>query len=692
MPTMTDNTSSELRPIGQTDTYNFRLVGSYGSFTSNSSYPIAFFQTSVPIQEAVASLTFARDLHERELNFDLLMQRDIDEARVEHEIIPYLKQAVVDHKTRPLFFPPLLVALVPTNGDMIEDFYPQSEMFQDEEKNQIGVKWGSFMKLTGFTGHENELGQLPLPIQGSESQKLQITQCRLDLKKSVNKHDCGIRLVVIDGQHRLMALKKIYEENSELLENLVLPISVLFPPLSCSSSAEESSRVERGIPTVPQVFRTLFVDVNSTMKEVGGHFTILLSEKTASQLTCRALCAHILTGEEGKQKLRQLEWNTRSKKDSSQVKNTHSVTSIGIIDDALTEFFKKGLFPYLTGIRDHAWNSSTLAGSTSAVDSLKEKLVPKIYQLFFCKEPFRALSDKIATAEANVRQKAYQANNQAEWEAFEEKFYNYIPINPGDAALRRLEDNLDKELKENQFGFTEDFIRKARFQTALFQALYEIASATHKNNLDPTKSWQVLFALMEKFYTNSDGQVDGIERVFARQNQYMQHSVYKQDRFIANKRTANVIRDVILSNFANSNMLDHICNNLEQDRGETDIVPPSRVEAIRKDFEKIGTKHAGLFLKFLHEQKSKDLKSNFAVTTELPQDQVQRLTQLQQALSQGGDNIDEKREEFDNIIEKEVTTWMKQAATQYQKKLAINQEIVEPVVGNAEDPADDTDE
>jgi hypothetical protein len=47
-----------------------------------------------------------------ELEFDELMQRDIDDARVSEELIPYL----LDARTRQLvkFFPPIVVMVLPT--------------------------------------------------------------------------------------------------------------------------------------------------------------------------------------------------------------------------------------------------------------------------------------------------------------------------------------------------------------------------------------------------------------------------------------------------------------------------------------------------------------------------------------------------------------------------------------------------
>jgi hypothetical protein len=84
--------------------FNVEFVGNFGRFVSFGSYPVDYFLTSLSMKQAYSYLHFARDIQMEDINFDLLMQRDIDEARVENEIMPYLKQDSGATSTRPLFF------------------------------------------------------------------------------------------------------------------------------------------------------------------------------------------------------------------------------------------------------------------------------------------------------------------------------------------------------------------------------------------------------------------------------------------------------------------------------------------------------------------------------------------------------------------------------------------------------------
>jgi len=78
-----------LESFGEEQIYNFERIGSFGRFYSGKSFPIEYIMTSFRAAE-LSELTFARDIRPDKIDFELLMQRDIDEERVRIEMEPYL--------------------------------------------------------------------------------------------------------------------------------------------------------------------------------------------------------------------------------------------------------------------------------------------------------------------------------------------------------------------------------------------------------------------------------------------------------------------------------------------------------------------------------------------------------------------------------------------------------------------------
>lgn len=87
--------------FSQEDIYAFKKTGSFGRFSTIQSFPIEYFLTSLKASE-LQNLTFARDIKPgKKIDFDQLLQRDLDIGRVETEIKPYITNA--DSKSRTVF-------------------------------------------------------------------------------------------------------------------------------------------------------------------------------------------------------------------------------------------------------------------------------------------------------------------------------------------------------------------------------------------------------------------------------------------------------------------------------------------------------------------------------------------------------------------------------------------------------------
>lgn len=196
--------------LRQTSALNLELQGSTGSFRvgarggDNSTIEVKYFLTHVSLDyengasaQVLSQLAPVRELFETEqLEFDEIMQRDIDDARVSSELVPYL----LDRKSRDMvkLFPPIVVVVLPTmpNQNRPADKYPP-----------VSIETGA-----GPEGHDEQRTRAGLIGQ----EVFEFTQPILDGR--VVNHDLNrlklntarTRLVIVDGQHRAMALLALY--------------------------------------------------------------------------------------------------------------------------------------------------------------------------------------------------------------------------------------------------------------------------------------------------------------------------------------------------------------------------------------------------------------------------------------------------------------------------------------------------
>lgn len=224
------------------------------------------------------------------MTFSELLQRDLDDHRVATTLLPYLLKP---QATGPSFFPPLLAVLLPAGGgDDNTTGYPTPEIKQPS----TDYRWGARMSDIRF----GDAFRVQL-ILDSEDKPHPSRTARVSWNPE------RIRLVVLDGQHRAMALlainrtlnglwdentgrayqgfyetrvtKLVAEAGSELpLDQIVVPVLLCwFPELT---GAGPSPRVAA---------RKLFVDVNKNARQPSAARLVLLSDAELVNVFTRAL-------------------------------------------------------------------------------------------------------------------------------------------------------------------------------------------------------------------------------------------------------------------------------------------------------------------------------------------------------------------------------------------------------------------
>ncbi len=275
---------------------NLELEGSVGSFSvgrgGQNTIDVKYFLTHVGLDfdaaanaEALKHLAPVREIFETEtLEFDEIMQRDIDDARVSSELIPYL----LEETTRDLvkLFPPVIVVVLPTKRDdnRPDGRYPTVSV-ETVPASQTGKTYDTLITRSGSVGQE--VFQFEQPLQGERVFEHDLTRLKL------NTNRC--KLVIVDGQHRAMALlalfrnlkqewsdarrapfKDYYEEWTPAyirqfeLKHISLPIMLCtFPKLDETYTGDYDLK---------KAARTIFLTLNKTARRVSESRNRLLDD------------------------------------------------------------------------------------------------------------------------------------------------------------------------------------------------------------------------------------------------------------------------------------------------------------------------------------------------------------------------------------------------------------------------------
>jgi hypothetical protein len=198
-----------------------------------------------------------------EITFDELLQRDLDDSRVAHDMIPYL---LGDKEASARFFPPILAVLVPKNveGSGIQPLYPE---FKADDLIQT---YGDLFDFAVYKDGD------------------QITPWG-----SIKYNRQKVSFIIVDGQHRAMAILALHRQlnsswgsdryasyyahldvTAEQIRHMELSVCVLFFP---DLHEGNESLMELGID-LNKVCREIFLVVNKQAKKVSQSRELLLDD------------------------------------------------------------------------------------------------------------------------------------------------------------------------------------------------------------------------------------------------------------------------------------------------------------------------------------------------------------------------------------------------------------------------------
>jgi hypothetical protein len=684
-----------LESFGEEQIYNFERVGSFGRFYSGDSFPIEYIMTSFSAAE-LSELTFARDIRPDEIDFELLMQRDIDEERVRLEMAPYLnpspdKFTLAEIRSRAVFFPPLLAAIVPTKGKAMETYYTdeQCNIVADNNTNkeQVIREWAGLFKLTYFSSNRPHAYQLELTTQKSSTIGVQREPVKLDIRVAKG-NQYGAKLVIIDGQHRLFTLKQVYEKSPNLLENLGVPVCILFAPNATAQKNQEYSPYR--VPTVPEVFRHLFVDVNNTAKQVGGHFNILLSDDSIGSIVCRKFCHHILN-KRGAEGLAVLEWNTKTKNDAAKITRSYSNTSIGIIDKALENSIgnRKLLLKYILKLDEVnnalypngddneettldypivQWNKFSLSQKNILEAQVTKYLIPCLELIFFNTHEFSS-NFEIFRNELNDLKELAESDEPDALDARQtlNQILDYMPIGEGKnfESARLVYRNFESKIKKAK---EEHIIQYGIFQKALFDAWAQLLDIGRTYVEDPREVTKGFVKLLDLALAEG-GQFFVFEQL------YMQHTVFNGTKIIVRQETRKILAQLLMAHLANPFNTKQVCSEM----GVTD----NTFQKLLKKLHEKGVAAQREFPKYYELARQKSFKANYRVYLSIDGKERQELAEAEEEqkiqrreVKEGKRAKTEVSDRFDMLVNKHVKSDVDLAIKALENSLFDNDAVI----------------
>ena len=244
-----------------TNPYNQQLSGVYGEFGSGSGLQAFYLQSAIspPTLDKISLISDIPGSDRWPIRE--LFQRDVDRERVTTGLLPYLRDA-----GRIKFFNPLTLTVLPmdsTDGSVLN----QMPRVIQSTSNDDGGNW-FVLERSGYyrirwIEHHPEYARLEW-------------------------NDNRSRLVAIDGQHRLFALKRLQADpstSSRRQEFLQWRIPVVVVSFRATEGREDP-------PSVLDVVRSIFVYINKEAQTVNAAREILLSDESICAVCTQEVLQH----------------------------------------------------------------------------------------------------------------------------------------------------------------------------------------------------------------------------------------------------------------------------------------------------------------------------------------------------------------------------------------------------------------
>ncbi|WP_171041814.1 DNA sulfur modification protein DndB [Pseudoalteromonas ruthenica] len=315
--------------IGFEETYEVELEltktvkGTLGSFHTKDSYPVNYLLTAMNHRDLECLEVAAEAFDFEQVNFEEMVQREIDVKRVNKEIVAqYLEKGT----NNALFFPPIIVSVV---GFDEEEMPLHKYENCTECSDEVVTGKNSFFYKTWDRHFQIEVPRVKSGFDFYSSDNYGDIQIYKHAAK-LNFDPNLVKFVVIDGQHRFKAIQEYLRRYPEQKKFLNIPVCICFSPKAIENNGPED---------ILDTLRNMFVTINNTGKKVSGHYIDLLNDSSLASQTVRTLANHWKkqTDDPTESKLQFLEWNQRSDSKARRVNRSYSITTVSMLCEALKQ-------------------------------------------------------------------------------------------------------------------------------------------------------------------------------------------------------------------------------------------------------------------------------------------------------------------------------------------------------------------
>lgn len=366
-----------IKKIKKQSALDLEIKGSIGTFsvgdnTSNSSVQVRYLQTHVSLatggdhqEKLLKMLAPAREVFEtKRLDFEQIMQRDIHDARVSTELIPYLLEEGSSGLVK--LFPPIIVVVLPTTAENLPaDYYP-TVVDGTESDPETNTTWRSIR--SGEVG--SEVFEFRQVVEDDEAWDHDYARLKINTARSA--------LVIVDGQHRAMALIALYrnikgwpdkakgvEPYYKLwspslikkydLSNVKLPVMFcVFPQLDGSVDGQTK---------VHAACRAVFLALNKNARKVTDARNYLLDDRDIVSAMMRSVLTTIKNNSDSTSESTLRLWNVELDADEDRVALNAEAAISGVMHlFGLIQYLMLGSNPgaSLNASRQHLSNRSRL--------------------------------------------------------------------------------------------------------------------------------------------------------------------------------------------------------------------------------------------------------------------------------------------------------------------------------------------
>jgi len=233
-----------LPPINR-DKLNQQKLGYFGKFGSGGNVEVTYIQTVLDF-DFLDKITLIEHIKGSD-RWDVqdLFQRNVDDVRVSKEIFPFFQNSETIK-----FFAPLALVLLPIDGNEIN---PQLDELKTKDLSlpEGEYKVHRLSNLYEFHEHVEEPAY-----------------------SHVKWDDTKVKIVAVDGQHRLSALKRIMKDDppAPILGHMKIPVILI-------GFSKTVGDVEGRVPKLLEVVRQTFVYINSKSQRINESRKILLDNE-----------------------------------------------------------------------------------------------------------------------------------------------------------------------------------------------------------------------------------------------------------------------------------------------------------------------------------------------------------------------------------------------------------------------------